>query len=221
MKPKTDTGKLKIFFIRHAQSGDHEGSKRQGPDSPLGKNGKRQAKAVAKRISKEEIDVILSSKWARARETAETIAKKLKKDLELVEGIHEREENPDLYGLDMKDEFQVRYVNEVHKFGADLDWKFEGDGESLRDLIKRVAKFKKYLVKTYKDKNILVVTHGLVIRTFVVLALLGENYDDENFHKILRGLSSENTGISLLEYDQKKKKWELRYLNEHTHLRGI
>ena len=75
---------MKVFLVRHAKTADREAAvlKRQTPDSPLGKEGIVQAKLLGKRLQKEAIDVIFSSKWERARQTAEQAAKKLGKGKE-------------------------------------------------------------------------------------------------------------------------------------------
>lgn len=207
-----------IYLIRHAQSADHEGNIRQRPTSPLGKNGKKQAKAVAKRMKREKIDIILSSKWDRAWQTAQEISQKIKVKLEVHEMLHEKLQNPILYGADMDGEVQKRYLEAVKKFGSDFNWKFEGKGESLNDLVKRIKKFQKHLLKEHMGQSVLLVSHGLYIRAFVILCLLENNYDEASFHKIFNRISTNNTGITKLEYYPAKKHWELRYLNDHLHL---
>lgn len=216
---KQEENRLNVFLVRHGETADHEGDRRQTPDSLLGEKGRNQAIAVAERLTKEKIDVILCSKLIRTRETAEKISEKLKIPVEIFEGIHEKEQNPDLYGADLASELHQRYIDEVEKFGEDLDWKFEGKGESLRDLIMRAGKFQKHLIASHKKQNVLVVTHGLFIRAFVVLALLGTNYDEKVFHRIFRSISFDNTGITLLEYYPDKKHWEVMYMNDHLHIR--
>lgn len=210
---------LVVYLVRHGRSAAHDSDKRQSPDSPLGEEGLKQARALAERMAKEKIDVVISSKWDRAFQTAEVVSKKIGIKLETIEGIHEKEQNPNLYGADLASEIHQRYMTEVKEFGDDLDWKFDGQGESLRDLIKRVVKFKSHLVSMHKHENVLVVSHGLFIRTFVILALLGDKYGDKTFYRIYTSLSCANTGISLLEFLPDKKHWELRYFNDHVHIK--
>ena len=210
---------MKVYLVRHAQSAAHAETKRQSPDSPLGKEGAKQVELLAQRLKKENIEIILSSKWDRASQTAEKVSKKLKVKMELFEGIHEREQHPSLYGAELSGEIHKRYIKESEKFEHNLDWKFGGKGESLRDLIERVIKFQKHLIKHHKDQSVLVVTHGIFITTFVIIALLGEDYGDKTFYKIFQSLSFENTAITLMEYDSKGRVWRLRYLNDHMHLK--
>ena len=47
----------------------------------------------------------------------------------------------------------------------------------------------------------------------------GMDFVDESFYKIFRGLSFNNTGITLMEYEPEKNRWHLRYLNDYMHLK--
>ena len=68
---------MDLYILRHAIAGDRESF--DGPDSerPLTKEGARKMKRIAKELRKLDIkfDVILSSPFVRARETAEIMAK--------------------------------------------------------------------------------------------------------------------------------------------------
>jgi broad specificity phosphatase PhoE len=219
MQQTEEQDHLIVYLVRHGRSTARDSDKRQSPDSPLGEEGLKQAKALAKRMAKEKIDVVISSKWDRAFQTAEIVSKKIGIKLETIEGVHEKEQNPNLYGADLASEVHQRYMDEVKKFGGDLDWKFDGQGESLRDLLKRAEKFKNHLISKHRRESVLVIGHGLFIRAFVILALLGDKYDDKTFYRVFTSLSCANTGISLLEFLPEKKHWELRYLNDHLHIR--
>lgn len=210
---------MKIFLIRHGKSDAHEENRRQSPASPLGQEGIRQAHAASRRMAKEQIDVILSSKWDRAKQTASIISQKLEIPIELFEGIHEKEQNPSLYGVEMTSKIQARYQKESDNAQDNLDWKFEGQGESMRELIKRAADFMNHLKKHHKRHTVLAVSHGLFIRSVVILALLGEKYDEKSFAKIFRSMTISNTSVTLLEYDPRRNHWELRYLNDHLHIK--
>lgn len=209
----------RIFLVRHGESADHEIKKRQTPTSKLGVNGIKQARALAKRLTKEKIDVILASHWDRANETAEIVGKKLKIKVENYPGIHEKEQNPIVLGVDIDSDIQRRYESEADKYGWNLDWKFEGKGESLRDLIKRAQKFQKHIFNSHKNQSVLVVSHGLFIRAFVITTLLNGKFDDETFLRLYYCFSTNNTGITLLEYNPERKRMELKYMNDHLHLK--
>ncbi len=210
---------MNLYLVRHGKTDAKENNRKQAPTSPLSEEGKKQALAVAERLAKEKIDVIISSKWDRAYQTAEAVANKLKLKLETIEGIHEKEHNPDIYGIDLDSILFKKYSEEVEKFENNLDWKFDGKGESIRDLINRAKKFQSYLIKKYKDENVLVVSHGQFIRAFVIFSLLGEDYNDKTFYKMYTSITTSNTGVSLFEYFPERKHWELIYLNDHLHIK--
>ncbi len=107
---------MKVYLVRHAQSDAHAETKRQSPDSPLGKEGAKQVELLAQRLKKENINIILSSKWHRASQTAEKVSKNLKVKLKLFEGIHEKEQHPGLYGAKLSSEIHQRYIEEIQQY---------------------------------------------------------------------------------------------------------
>ncbi len=210
---------MNLYLVRHGKTDAKENNKKQDPTTPLSVEGIKQAEAVADRLLKEQVDVLISSKWDRAYQTAEFISKKLSLDLTTTEGIQEKEHNPIIYGVDRNSEVFKKFNEESETLGNNLDWKFEGKGESVRDLINRAIKFQKYLIDNYSDKNVLVVSHGQFIRAFTIISLLGLDYNDETFYKLYTSISPSNTGITHFEYDTERDHWELVYFNDHLHIR--
>lgn len=209
---------MNIFVIRHGISNELREQRWQSPNSFLNGEGLSQARLLAKRLKSFPIDVILSSKWPRARETAEVVAKALKKPFELFDGIHERELNPRLYGVKWSSRIHKLFYKEGSKNFSNLDWKFEGKGESIRDVITRAVKFEKHLTKDHLGENILVISHDVFIRCFVSICILGKKYKDETFFRVFNSLTFSSAGISLLEYNEKVRIWKIKYLNDHSHL---
>lgn len=83
--------RMKIFLVRHGESEGNLGGTLQGCrlDTPLTRRGRRQAEALAVRLAEAEVDDVVASPMARARETAEICAAPhglaVRLDLELVE----------------------------------------------------------------------------------------------------------------------------------------
>jgi probable phosphoglycerate mutase len=209
---------MKVFLVRHGQSDAHSKGRRQAPDSSLSEIGSRQALVLAKKLKFYDIDLILTSKLPRARQTAEIITEILAKPLEIFEGIHEREQHLSLYGASYESKIHNQNVVEIAENMDNLDWKFRGKGESIRQVIKRAIKFKKHLEENHLNQNLLVISHGIFIRCFVAVCILGENYQDDCFVAINRSLCFSNAGVSLLEYNKDQKSWEIKYLNDCSHL---
>lgn len=209
-----------IFLIRHAEGIDSN-DKWQMPNSPLSDLGIKQAENLFNLSRFKRVDLILSSKWERAAETARIVSLSIKKPLELFDGIHEREQHSEIYGADRSSEISKRYGEESIKNYNNLDWKFENDEESVRDVSKRAFNFSKHLVKTHLNQSLLVISHDMFIRCFITVTLLGENYEDKVFNKIYRSLQIMNTGVSLLEFNEKRKVWKIWYINDFSHLGRI
>ncbi len=71
---------MEIIFLRHAPAGEREDWASTGrPDSerPLTMDGRKRAREAAKGLAKfiESADLVATSPWARAKETAEIVAK--------------------------------------------------------------------------------------------------------------------------------------------------
>ena len=214
---------MRVFLVRHGTSIAHEKGKRQSPDSPLSKKGVSQARTLARRITKWGVsfDKVFTSKLPRASQTADIMAEILGISVEVFEGIHEKEQHPDLYGADVASKIHDESVAAYAKNSRDLDYKFLGQGESIREVVVRAAAFKKHLVKSHPGQDVLVVTHGIFIRAFVASCILGEPFHDASFANLYSSLNFNNTGVSLLECNEKTKNWRIIYLNNFSHLKGI
>lgn len=209
---------MKVYLVRHGQTEEHAQRRRQTPDSRLSREGKKQVEAVAKRLAQEEIDLIFSSGWPRARQTAEIIAEKIEKPLEFFDYIHEKEQHPDLGGAKWESRIHKEFEENRLKNWSNLEWKFKGRGESLKDVATRAVKFKKHLEKVHLGQNLLVISHGDFIRSFVAICVLDEDLKNRSFARFCRGVHINNTGLSLVEYKEDEKFWSIQYLNEHLHL---
>lgn len=86
---------MKLILIRHGESvaneqGFTQGKEDEWRDTPLSKNGIKQAEKVAERLKNEEIDKIYSSDLKRAKQTAQTINKFLKIEIQFDKRLREK-----------------------------------------------------------------------------------------------------------------------------------
>ena len=206
---------MRVYLVRHGQSTAHDTGKRQSPDSSLSQKGISQARLLARKIKKWGVsfDRVFSSDLARAKQTAEIIAKGLNCPVEVFVGIHEKEQHPDLYGLDTNSKLHKENVKAYEAHLKDLDYKFQGKGESVREVASRAIKFRNHLLGSHLGQDVLVVSHGIFIRSFIASCILGDSFDDSLFAQVHAGLDIGNTGVSLLEFGEKNKNWKLIYLN--------
>jgi len=209
-----------VYLIRHGQSEDNVREVFQSPESPLTKKGEKQAKNIAKRISKISFDILISSPFKRAKQTAEIIAKKTNKKLELSELFTERIKPTYINGKPHTDKKAVAIWKKWEKSLYTPGFRVQ-DGENFDDIIKRADKALAFLQKR-PEKSLVVVTHGYFLRTIIIRVLLKTHLSNEIFKNIHKKISIENTGITILQYyipkEKQKPMWRLWVCNDHAHL---
>lgn len=98
------------------------------------------------------------------------------------------------------------YVKLQKKNFHNPEWKLSDD-ESFNDLKNRAGVVLKNLSIKFQNKQILIVSHGAIIKTLTAIAVFGENLTPEVFWKFWHNLWIKNTGITVLEY--RENKWTL------------
>ena len=120
----------------------------------LTENGKKQIKNAAKKLKKKNINLIYSSDISRARQTAEIISEIL--------GINPnfepllREINLGVYRGKPKTEYERDFRELKKQF-----FQAPPKGESVKQCQERVTRFIKQLERKHRNKNILIISHGL------------------------------------------------------------
>jgi 2,3-bisphosphoglycerate-dependent phosphoglycerate mutase len=152
--------KTKVYFVRHAHStytADEWGR-------PLSEKGFLDAAKLTEALSKENIDVFLSSPYLRAVQTIQGAADHFGREIGLAEGFRERK----LTSEPARDfELAIRKVWE--------DWRFswEGGESNLAAQERGVSELMKVL-EEYEGQNVVIGTHGNIM-------VLIMNYFDERF----------------------------------------
>lgn len=139
---------MRIFLVRHGEStSDMEDRYGGHYDDHLTSKGRKQAQDVAKRLSNKGIQIIFSSPFHRARETAEILGKELKCPVEIVEDMKERNRYAHLTGM-KKSEAAKKHPEHVAKL-KDHTYGVEG-GEDYDIFRKRIEKaFEKLISEPY------------------------------------------------------------------------
>ena len=153
--------KSRWFIVRHGETDWNKERRTQG-HSPtlLNETGIKQAEQTAETLKNEEIGLILSSDLPRAKMTAEIIAKAT--GAEIIFDANLRERN---WG-----EVEGKLMEEWHKTYPNTNSSYESrppGGESLRELEERVWKNFQNHKGVHAHKNVVIVTHGGSIRTFL------------------------------------------------------
>lgn len=144
---------MEILLTRHGQTEWNVLKKVQGKaDIELNEKGKEQAKETAKKLKNVEIDIIISSPLKRARQTADIINEEKKLPIIIDDRISKRD-----FG-----EFEGKSSTD---FNFDKFWSYKQNeiyskAENIRDFFDRVYDFLDDIREKYKDKRILIVSHG-------------------------------------------------------------
>ena len=193
---------IKIYVVRHGESESNVYA-HEHPEKPvshfgefgssLTQKGKEQAQKIALRLKNIPISAVLSSDLNRAKETAEIIAKEHNLTVITDSTIRERFFGEHMSAIQKrKIEKAFDTLNEEGKFA----FKYFENGESGYDVVKRFKKFLASIIETYKYKTIVIVSHGYVMRSFLIHEKYAQ-YDE------LLGGSIKNGGYFVAETDGK------------------
>ena len=193
-----------IYLIRHAQTEWNLAGRWQGSsDIPLDETGRRQARALAKRMRMINAGCFYSSRLQRAAETTEIICGG--KPLILREGLHE---------IVLGSWEGMTYSEICEAFGGDME-KWETDPNvSISGIENYISLQNRALhviesIAGQETGDFAIVTHGAFIKAFVCYVL---GMDLNKRQKI----ETANTGITVFEYS--KREFTLKTLNDVSHL---
>lgn len=161
-----------IYLIRHAETVCENGIRNTNEDSQLinekeilSVEGEEQSKRLSKNIKLNNIDVIWSSSYTRAKATAKYIAKINNLPINLDSNLSERK----LGNLKELAEFMRDKSTRDPSQEQLLDRKFKtSDGESAEDTRERMTKFFRRILKEYEGKKIAVVSHRWFNKIFSI-----------------------------------------------------
>lgn len=205
---------MKLYLVRHGESEANIKDLYHFPGTPLSVEGVRQSKTVAQRVSKFPVDFIYSSDLLRARQTAMAISEKIGKEIESTSLLREFRKPSKLWGKSDDYEYSKTYVKLQKENFNNPDWKWEDD-ESFNDLKSRAAEILSYLSDKFKDKQIVVVSHGGIIKMMTAVAVIGKELTPQVFWNFWHHLWIKNTGITEIEF--KDDKWTLITWNDMSH----
>lgn len=150
---------MKIYFVRHGETISNKNNTTTGwVDSPLNNEGIEQAKKIALETSS-DFSEIYCSDLIRCKQTAEIINQKLNLPIKYDDRLRER--NFGSLGGKSWDEISLE-MKEVDR-NQKYDYRPYG-GESVENVKERLLSIIDEICLNKKDKKILIVTHGGIIR---------------------------------------------------------
>lgn len=161
-----------FYMVRHAESPYSEGNERS---RGLTTKGFSDLITVTEILQREEIDVIVSSPYARAVLTVEPIAKLLGLEIKIFEDLRERHFCSDDFALTDED-----FSAALAKMFLDQDFSLPG-GESTNQLIARSLPVFMQLLDQFEGKRIAIGTHGNIMTA--LMGYFDDQYDYKFFKK--------------------------------------
>ena len=150
-----------IYLMRHSivfkdinNHYNNESLQLQNEKMPLSVEGEELASNISKESELQNIDVVISSNYVRAMATAKYISNANKVNLIVNSAFGERK-----FGVNSWDELPSNFGLRQNN---DENYKV-GDGESKKEVRERVYKALMEVVDKYKDKRIVIVSHGSAI----------------------------------------------------------
>ena len=161
-----------IYLIRHAETTDENGIRNTNEDSQtinekeiLSVHGEEQSKRLSENVELNNIDVIWSSSYTRAKATAKYIANSNNLPINLDSNLNERK----LGNLKELGEFMKNKKTRDPSQEQLLDRKFKtSDGESAEDTRERMTEFFDRILKEYEGKKIAIVSHRRFNKIFLI-----------------------------------------------------
>lgn len=150
-----------IYLMRHSialkninNDCNNDSLQLQNEKMPLSIEGEELASNISKESELQNIDVVISSNYVRAMSTAKYISKANNVNLIVNSAFGERK-----FGINSWDELPTDFGLRQNN---DENYKV-GDGESQKEVRERVYKALMDVIDKYKDKRIVIVSHGSAI----------------------------------------------------------
>lgn len=216
-----------VYIVRHGQSTTNARTTDvcvDDADVELTRLGEEQSRFIAERAKNLPIEVVISSTYRRARDTAAMIAAATGAPVEYSEVFVERKIPASLIGKPFHAEETERIYRTWVRAFYDPDARPK-DGEHFFDIQAR-AKNALRLLEARPEQHIMVVSHGMFLRALAATILFGDALTPSMFRDFAAGTTTNNTGITLLmhgknphhDVDGDTERWRVRAFNDHAHL---
>lgn len=148
-----------LILVRHGESeGNRDRRFTQSSDVPLTTTGCSQARHAADQIAAQfHVELVVTSPFRRAQQTAEIIAAALGVPLSVETDL--REQN---FGALAGQPYEAMIVDVATHDGPRWEWRPRG-GESLVDVYERTVPVVERLARAHRQRDVVVVSHGGVM----------------------------------------------------------
>lgn len=156
-----------IYLVRHGQTQWNVEQRMQGHlDSPLTREGERQASQLGERLQTIEWDAVIASSSPRAVRTAELISGLNREQIQQREAL--REINMGLWEGTRITDIQWLYTREFGRFFEEPHLYCPTDGgETYFELLVRAISVMEDIISAYKGGKVLIVTHRITLKVIM------------------------------------------------------
>ncbi|MFD1851601.1 histidine phosphatase family protein [Oceanobacillus bengalensis] len=205
---------LNLYFVRHGETEWNVQNRLQGQlDSRLTSNGIQSARLLARKLEATKFESVISSSSKRAVHTAE-----------LLIGNRPLSFRTDEHLLEINlGSWQGKTVEEIKKMDPhnyncyfhhpNLYMRNENETENFIDVKERLEAFLKTMQKTYQSGNLLIVTHGMVIKVLQMMC------KSNSIKQLWDPPAIEGTSLTVVRIEEGKR--ELLLEGSLSHKRGF
>lgn len=200
-----------IYLVRHTQTvGNVEKRLTGREDYELTDDGKKYVELLTERLKDIKFDNVYSSTTGRAIKTVRPLAQLNRKEIITSEKLCEM-----YFGIydGMKWE-EVNKINPKIKEGQNTTNEIMGipEQEATQVVADRMYNYIRKIAIENRGKTILIGSHGVAIEAFL------RKITGELFLTRIQEYSQKNTAVNILEYDLERDCFELKLLNDISHL---
>ena len=203
-----------VYFVRHGQTDSNIEHIYRGKDAQLTDSGREQARTVAERVARLNIQAIISSTLPRAVETANIISERTGLTPERNGLFAEWREPTHIQGVH-SDHATARSTFEAIHAAIDPDYRHT-DEENFSEMLVR-AESVLHTLEEHSAERICVIAHNGFLRVLIGRLVFQDLFNKTLFIAFLRNAALDNTSITYARYTPDRS-WQLVTWNDQSHL---
>ncbi len=188
----------RFYIVRHGETLLNAQHVRQGEEGGLSPEGREQADALGRALTRYHIKCILSSTYERTRETSTIINKHLNVPIIYSDLFVERRNPKEIIGKHRDDPAVKKIIDQMDLAYHDDDYRFS-DEENFTDLKERARKCLALLARQ-SERNTVIVTHHVFLKVLLAYMLYRERLNAADFAKLAFFNFSDNATVTICEF---------------------
>lgn len=188
----------RFYFVRHGKSLLNAAHIRQSADGALAPEGREQAQRTGVFLAQFPIQIIYSSPYERAAETAAIISTHLQKSVRYRLLLAERRNPREIIGRSADDP-EVKKIIDHIDLSYHPDAARYSDEENFDDLKRRARKCLRFLSHV-RQTQACVVTHGIFLRMLLAYMIYGRDLNAREYVKVSFFNPADNANIMICDY---------------------